>query len=71
MTCVVLSDIINGDVSLSGTSPGSDATYSCIDGYFLSGNPRRICQDNGLWTGDEPVCISKCYSCEYKDGYEN
>jgi len=48
----------NGAVSMSGIIVGSTATYSCNEGFSLDGNVERTCEDD-MWTGTEPVCLSK------------
>ena len=45
-----------GSVRLTGTTVGSKATYSCIDGYILEGLQFRFCQQDGEWSGEEPTC---------------
>ena len=50
-------------VTVSGTTPGSTATYDCVEGYDLVGSSDRVCQNNGQWTNTEPSCRSKyCYA---------
>ncbi|XP_066591150.1 sushi, von Willebrand factor type A, EGF and pentraxin domain-containing protein 1-like isoform X2 [Prorops nasuta] len=36
---------------------GDEIQYSCFKGYKLRGNPRRLCNSSGLWTGSPPTCI--------------
>lgn len=36
---------------------GDEIYYSCVDGYELRGNPHRICNSDGKWTGLPPICI--------------
>ena len=57
--CGDLDDPDNGRVDLSGTTFGSKAVYSCDRGYFLVGDSKRVCQANGEWSGDAPVCKRK------------
>ncbi|XP_076380505.1 sushi, von Willebrand factor type A, EGF and pentraxin domain-containing protein 1 isoform X1 [Megalopta genalis] len=38
---------------------GNEIHYSCLSGYQLLGNPRRICNAEGKWTGVAPVCIGR------------
>ena len=49
----------NGMVTISGPSFGSIATYTCNTGYIiLMEDMERICQENGVWSGNQPVCQS-------------
>ena len=42
---------------MSSESQESDeALYTCDSGFTLIGNNRRVCQANGTWSGQEPVC---------------
>lgn len=61
--CGDLDDPENGEVSLTGTTFGSNATYSCNDGYFLEGESSRVCQSDGNWSGEAPTCERKSYFC--------
>ena len=36
---------------------GDEVQYSCMEGYELRGNPHRICNANGNWSGIQPICI--------------
>ena len=54
--CGNLSGPVNGQVSVDGNTFGSQANYSCGEGYVLNGNSIRICQTDGQWTGSEPTC---------------
>ena len=58
--CRTLNTTMNGQVShLNGTTFGQTATYSCNTGYNLVGDSTRMCQADGMWSGSEPICISK------------
>ena len=46
----------SGDVDQPENSVGTVSTYTCDSGYTLNGEDTRICQDNGKWSGEEPVC---------------
>ena len=68
ITCPTLSSIMNGQVIFSSASPfsfGTEATYSCDDGYGLtSENRTRTCDGSGsspvgVWSGSVPTCEGK------------
>ena len=42
----------------TGTTPGSRACFVCDEniGYELNNTNVRICQSNGLWSGNPTVC---------------
>ncbi|XP_019863662.1 PREDICTED: CUB and sushi domain-containing protein 1-like isoform X3 [Amphimedon queenslandica] len=68
--CGDLSDIANGEVSIApDTMLGSNATYSCNDGYTLQGDSVRTCQASGQWSGSEPTCTP--VDCGDLDNPEN
>ena len=55
--CGLLTDPDNGQVNTSsGTTFGSTATYTCDNGYALSGSQTRTCGADGNWTSSEPFC---------------
>ncbi len=54
--CRVLEAPANGQVSLSGTSVGSQAFYSCNKGFLLVGDGVRVCKAEGEWSYQAPVC---------------
>uniref|UniRef100_A0A667YSV6 C3/C5 convertase n=1 Tax=Myripristis murdjan TaxID=586833 RepID=A0A667YSV6_9TELE len=35
---------------------GDKVVYGCNDKMFLVGSSKRVCQENGQWTGTEPTC---------------
>ena len=41
---------------MDGTEFGSQANYSCDEGYVVSGNSSRVCQADGEWSGNDPNC---------------
>ena len=60
MDCGALDSPDHGDVSLTGTTFESTATYSCSVGYALEGEKTRTCQATGEWSGRAPHCRRKC-----------
>ena len=62
--CGSLNQPNGGQVSTDGTSLGSQANYSCSEGYVLNGNTTRVCQNDGQWSGSEPICEGQ--GCEYR-----
>ena len=55
--CGQLINPMNGQVTVSGTTEGSTATYTCIDGFTLSGSTSRTCSSDGTWRPEAPVCL--------------
>lgn len=68
-SCGQLPNPPNGDVTLTGTTEGSLAVYTCRRGFTLVGNRQRSCQANGQWSGNQPICrrseLQYC-SCKMK-----
>lgn len=54
---------------LSGYLYGTTVLYSCYPGYELLGNSVLSCQEDGIWNGSAPVCIS--IQCELLSPPEN
>ena len=55
-TCNQLTAPSNGEVFVSGFTAGSQATYSCNDGYNIVGGATRQCVDQQGWSGAAPIC---------------
>lgn len=57
--CYNPSPIVNGTVTLAAnvTYYGSAALYECNDNFKLDGVSRRICSEDGKWSGEEPKCV--------------
>ncbi|CAI8054234.1 CUB and sushi domain-containing protein 1, partial [Geodia barretti] len=60
VVCTTLGNPSNGMVSLTGTSIGNTATYTCYDGYELVGVQVLNCQSNGMWDNSPPICRPLC-----------
>ena len=66
VSCVVdcgpLDPPLNGFIFINSTTIGSEAIYTCGPGFAIvplseSGEVTRVCESNGNWTGEEPLCI--------------
>ncbi|XP_052820119.1 sushi, von Willebrand factor type A, EGF and pentraxin domain-containing protein 1-like [Mya arenaria] len=56
--CFTPDEISNGNVFTSSmTTFGHNATYTCSEGYNLTGAHIRTCQGNGSWSFDTPSCL--------------
>ena len=51
----------NGTLTINGTTFASTANYSCNEGYNITGDEMRTCQENGSWIGQDPACQSECF----------
>lgn len=59
VVCPTLS-IQNGNLQLTNQSyGGSRAVILCDEDYTLYGPSLRLCQENGIWTGQETLCQRK------------
>ena len=62
--CPALANPANGLVTVSDETniEGTTATYSCFNGFDLTGNEMRTCQNVGgvgVWSGSDPTCERK------------
>uniref|UniRef100_A0A8C5Q0Z7 Sushi repeat-containing protein SRPX2 n=1 Tax=Leptobrachium leishanense TaxID=445787 RepID=A0A8C5Q0Z7_9ANUR len=56
--CHVLPALPHGSYRCSvGVSEGSRCDYTCAPGYQIEGDRSRVCMEDGLWSGGEPVCV--------------
>ncbi|XP_025211003.1 inactive serine protease PAMR1 isoform X4 [Theropithecus gelada] len=55
--------LINGRHAKIGTV----VSFFCNNSYVLSGNEKRTCQQNGEWSGKEPICIKACREPKISD----
>ena len=58
-TCPPLNNPANGEVSVSGLSVGSTASFSCNFGYVLRGSAVLECGARGIWSAPDPTCERK------------
>lgn len=46
---------------------GTVVSFFCNGSYVLSGNEKRTCQQNGEWSGKQPVCMKACREPKISD----
>ena len=51
----------NGQVVMSGMTPGDTAMYSCNVGFELVGADTVTCGSDGVWSVGPPVCIRELF----------
>ena len=54
--CPALKDPENGSVDDGDNLPGTVAKYTCDYGFRLVGFSKRLCQKDGSWAGEVPIC---------------
>ena len=64
LNCDELLPITAGYFQVSGDYFGARVTYSCNDGFFMSGSRERVCQGDGTWSDQAPSC-SKHAVCAF------
>ncbi|NXP04269.1 PAMR1 protease, partial [Thinocorus orbignyianus] len=55
--------LLNGRYAKIGTV----LAFFCNNSYVLSGNQQRTCQDDGEWSGKQPICIKACREPKISD----
>ena len=56
INCGNITEIKNGNYAVDGFSLGSNVTYTCNEGFAISGSSSAICQANGTWSRKAPIC---------------
>ncbi|XP_068694975.1 sushi, von Willebrand factor type A, EGF and pentraxin domain-containing protein 1-like isoform X1 [Montipora foliosa] len=56
--CGLLSPPENGWMFGSKTSHPHNVSFTCRTGYRLVGSSQRTCLRNGLWSGEQPICLA-------------
>ena len=49
--------IDGGSVEFTRLIPGSEAVYTCDDGYEIEGESTRTCMMDSTWSGEAPQCV--------------
>lgn len=67
MDCRTPQNITNGKMTLAtnATYYGAAALYECLPNFKLDGVSRRLCNEDGSWSHDVPVC--KEITCDEPD----
>ena len=66
VTCPIFGDLVSGMVNCivgddSDLNPGDTCTFTCNDGYMISGSTNRTCQNDGTWNGSNAMCSRGMY----------
>ena len=61
IACLQLTAPVNGNIDCSvgddgETNVGETCTFTCHDGYELSGSVKRSCLNEQSWSGSETMC---------------
>ena len=56
MSCPPLDGPDNGVIDCTGIVYGDTCSFTCDDGYELTGSDTRTCQSDGNWNGSEAEC---------------
>lgn len=51
-----MTTVKNGEFKVSGNHFGARVSYTCLDGFYMSGPRERVCQGDGSWSDQPPVC---------------
>ena len=65
ITCDDLSDPANGVVDQPGNDVGTVSSYTCNEGFLLVGDETRICQEDGEWSGNAPICECESFFFQF------
>jgi len=57
VNCSEPQDIMFGGVQVLQNNKVYLAIYNCYNGHYGKGDMFRECNDNGNWTGSEPICL--------------
>ena len=60
-SCGIPPSPIDGHKIFNGITVGKTVTYSCNNGYVLSGHTSLTCLSSGHWSGSTPYCIGEYY----------
>lgn len=55
--CIDVGTVKYGTRQGSSTSYGSSVSFSCNSRYGLVGSAQRLCEQSGIWSGQQPRCV--------------
>lgn len=56
INCGTLLDPTNGTVTVTTSTVGSMAIYTCNEGFTVIGSRTQTCVNDGLWAPAAPIC---------------
>ena len=59
VACQILNVPVKGRRIGKGRHYSDVVRFRCVRGYRMIGSASRSCQANGLWSGQQPMCIRK------------
>lgn len=64
VTCDAIHELAFGrsswDSASGSPTDGQTINFTCDEGYVLAGASAIVCQENGTYDNQPPVCLSKC-----------
>ena len=64
--CPALEKPSDGCVEVPSLKQGTNATYSCNEGYNMMGDSSRTCDSTATWTGNAPTCQSTSLFSQFR-----
>ncbi len=67
MECGPPPDLEHGQYHGEDFYAGSTVLYQCKPGFYLLGESKMLCTNNGKWIGNPPACLGKILSKSGKE----
>jgi len=67
VSCPLLTAPDNGTIDCTGLLFEDTCTFSCDDGYELTGSENRTCQNDQTWSGIKSMCLQGALIQIYKN----
>ena len=65
VSCTPLVGPDNGTITCTGSVYEDTCSFTCDDGYELTGSDTRTCQSDGNWNGTEADCEQGSHVTKY------